>query len=592
MFILEGIWPRNLVTTWLLQFLSFLDRIAFSLFTWVLQVIFDIANSEIVRDGFFDSFRTRIYVLLGIFMLFKITISLLGYLVNPDSLADKEKGMGKMISRTIIVILMLIGCPFAFNLLDEIQEPLLEALPRIVIGQNSSEETMANQMTGVADSVAWTVFQISLGEDTPALMCPDASNTSTCINTVEGATSVITDPADGNKAEFKYYYIPVVGFIIAIVMTVLLVGIAIDVAIRVFKLVILQLIAPIPIISYIDPKSAKDGAFSSWVKLTISTWVDLFLKLGILYFVLFLIDELIIRKQLVLASNLPFIRRTVVIIFLIIGLLFFARQAPKFVSKALGIKEGGGMGVGLGGILAGAGALVGGAGLAGALSASTQAMNENADAAAQGKAGTASWSKGSDLAAQLRTGDSKAKGGLTQSFQRKAQKMQGEARARKLGLTEDNVKFGKDQMISAQRNASLASQAYSAAVSGRFNKVGNTYFDAFGNALNARNDEDAIKELSDIAADASAYSQKVSSDYQSASAARDALVGKDAPFQKYVASRRVFNQEEKGRANRQRDILTYNANPSHSGHKQIDPNLENSKGDYDKNKQNYNPKDL
>ena len=219
MFILEGIWPRNLVTTWLLQFLSFLDRIAFSLFTWVLQVIFDIANSEIVRDGFFDSFRTRIYVLLGIFMLFKITISLLGYLVNPDSLADKEKGMGKMISRTIIVILMLIGCPFAFNLLDEIQEPLLEALPRIVIGQNSSEETMANQMTGVADSVSWTVFQISLGEDTPALMCPDASNTSTCINTVEGATSVITDPADGNKAEFKYYYIPVVGFIIAIVMT-------------------------------------------------------------------------------------------------------------------------------------------------------------------------------------------------------------------------------------------------------------------------------------------------------------------------------------------------------------------------------------
>lgn len=592
MFILEGIWPRNLVTTWFLQFLSFLDRIAFSLFTWVLQAIFDIANSEIVRDGFFDSFRTRIYVLLGIFMLFKITISLLGYLVNPDSLADKEKGMGKMISRTIIVIIMLIGCPFVFNLLDGIQEPLLEALPRIVIGQNSSEETMANQMNGVADSVAWTVFQISLGENTPALMCPDASNTTTCINTVEGATSVITDPADGNKSEFKYYYIPVIGFVIAIIMTVLLVGIAIDVAIRVFKLVILQLIAPIPIISYIDPKSAKDGAFSSWVKLTISTWVDLFLKLGILYFVLFLIDELIIQKQLVLASNLPFIRRTVVIIFLIIGLLFFARQAPKFVSKALGIKDGGGMGVGLGGVLAGAGALVGGAGLAGALSASTQAMNENADAAAQGKAGTAGWSKGSDLAAQLKTGDAKAKGGLTQSFQRKAQKMQGEARAKKLGLTEDNVKFGKDQMISAQKNASLASQAYSAAVSGHWQRnAAGELTDAFGNVLrNQGADEASLNELSEKAAAASAYSQKVSSDYQSASAARDALVGKDAPYQKYVASRRTFNKDEKGRASRQRDIITYNT--SHSGHKQIDPDLENSKGSYNKNKQNYNPKDL
>lgn len=530
MFILEGIWPRNLVTTWFLQFLSFLDRIAFSLFTWVLQAIFDIANSEIVRDGFFDSFRTRIYVLLGIFMLFKITISLLGYLVNPDSLADKEKGMGKMISRTIIVIIMLIGCPFAFNLLDGIQEPLLEALPRIVIGQNSSEETMANQMNGVADSVAWTVFQISLGENTPALMCPDASNTTTCINTVEGATSVITDPADGNKSEFKYYYIPVIGFVIAIIMTVLLVGIAIDVAIRVFKLVILQLIAPIPIISYIDPKSAKDGAFSSWVKLTISTWVDLFLKLGILYFVLFLIDELIIQKQLVLASNLPFIRRTVVIIFLIIGLLFFARQAPKFVSKALGIKDGGGMGVGLGGVLAGAGALVGGAGLAGALSASTQAMNENADAAAQGKAGTAGWSKGSDIAAQLRTGDSKAKGGLINNFSRNIDRnAQQRSAARMLrsnfGITKEGLKAEKDQMISLQNEAKAMSAAY------QRGETAYQYADAKGNVLTGRRPVDS-NSLAQIEAEFSAHQNK----YQKGSKIAEQFGLEETPIESYRSS--------------------------------------------------------
>lgn len=586
MLVFTGWIQRNLITTWILQLFATLDNIAFTVFGWVMQAIFDIANAEIVKDTLYESFEDRVYVLLGIFMLFKVTVSLLGYLVNPDKIADKEKGMSKMVTRTIVVLVMLIGFPVVFDLMGRTQNALLEALPRIIIGRGSDTETLGNQMGSVTDSISWSVFKLSLEESTINTM-----ETEDHINTVEGATSVITDPMPNDNSEFKYHYRPVMGTVLAIVMIVLLVGIAIDVAIRAFKLIILRMIAPIPIISYIDPKSSKDGAFSSWLKLLVSTWLDLFIKLGILYFVLYLLDEIIIRGGLDLTSGLNFQRSAVLIVFLIIGLLFFARQAPKFISKALGIKEGGGMGVGLGGALAGSAALLGGAGLAGALSASTQAMNENADAAAQGKAGTAGWSKGSDLAAQLKTGDAKAKGGLTQSFQRKAQKMQGEARAKKLGLTEDNVKFGKDQMISAQRNASLASQAYSAAVSGRFNKVGNTYLDAFGNALSATNDEDAIKELSDIAADASAYSQKISSDYQSASAARDALVGKDAPYQKYVASRRAFNKEEAEKAKRLADIHVYNAQSGHSDYHRMDPNLEKPKtGGYKNNKQTYNPK--
>ena len=43
-------------------------------------------------------------------------------------------------------------------------------------------------------------------------------------------------------------------------------GITIDVAKRVFKLIILEVVAPIPIMSLIDPKSSKDGAFSHWLK--------------------------------------------------------------------------------------------------------------------------------------------------------------------------------------------------------------------------------------------------------------------------------------------------------------------------------------
>ena len=333
MFILDGIMPRNLVTTWLLQFAAALDRICYSVFGWILQVIFDIANSEIVSETVFESFEDRVYMILGIFMLFKITIALLGYLVNPDQLADKEKGMGKMVTRTIVVLIMLIGFPVAFRFLNDIQQPLLEALPRIIIGKKTDSEALGGQMTEVSDEISWQLFQVSLGEGDADIMMGNG------VNTVTGATQLVTEPESDDKSTFKYYYIPFVGMIIAIVSTVLLVGIAVDVAIRAFKLIILRMMAPIPIISYIDPKSSKDGAFASWVKAITSTWLDLFIKLGILYFVIYLLDYVIIRGNLRVVSNIGPFRNTMVIIFLIIGLLFFAKQAPKFITDALGIKS-------------------------------------------------------------------------------------------------------------------------------------------------------------------------------------------------------------------------------------------------------------
>lgn len=515
---------RNLITTALRDFFAFIDSIAFTVFGWILQVIFDIANADIVQDGVFDSLQNRIYIFLGIFMLFKVTVSLLSYLVSPDKIADKEKGMGKMVTRTVVVLIMLIGFPAVFNLMQSVQEDLLEALPRIIIGRNTSTESTGEEMDGISDSVSWSVFQLSLGEGDADLMCPDPSDSSTCINTVEGAASVISDPADGNNSEFKYQYKIIIGALIAILMTVLLVGIAIDVAIRAFKLLILRMIAPIPIISYIDPKSSKDGAFASWTKLLISTWLDLFIKLGVLYLVLYLLDEIIIQGGLSIGATLPFFRRLVLIVFLIIGLFFFAKQAPKFISKALGIKEGGGFGVGLGGVLAGAGAAVGGAGLVGALTAGTQAMNENADAAAQGKSGTAGWGKGSDLAAQLRTGDKNAKGGLANRLStrlsERATARAGDERADKLGLSASNVKELKNEMEAYGTESQRAQDAFAEYQTGV--QSGKYEYDP----EIARNLQQNARAASQIYSDAKDA-------YEKAKSARDSLVPKSTAADNY-----------------------------------------------------------
>ena len=344
------------------QLFVWLDWIAFTVFEWAIQAVFDIASIPIVDNSVYENFRMKIYVLLGIFMLFKITMTMLNYLVNPDAMTDKEKGMGKLLTRTILVIIMLIGFPVIFNLMGEVQEPLMKALPRIILSTDMDTTSASAEMESVGKTISWQVYGISF--DTATFQ------NATGENTIGSVVTHINDHGD-NRSEYKYGYMPFLGLVIALVMAFILIGFAIDVAIRAFKLVILQLIAPIPIISYIDPKSSKDGAFSSWVKMLTSTWLDLFIKIGILYFVLYMIDLVVLSNGFSL-GGLPTPRNIIVIIFIIVGLLFFAKQAPKFITDALGIKQKEGNGL-FGGLakIAAAGAI--GAGAIGSAAAAGRA---------------------------------------------------------------------------------------------------------------------------------------------------------------------------------------------------------------------------
>ena len=131
-------------------------------------------------------------------------------------------------------------------------------------------------------------------------------------------------------------YTPVISTIVAIVFVFIIISFTIDVAVRAIKLAILRLIAPIPIISYMDPKGSKDNAFNSWVKVLTSTYLDLFVRLAIVYFVLFLIQSIIINGMVVAGEGIVKVFSYIAIF---IGMFIFAKQAPKFIRQVLGIKD-------------------------------------------------------------------------------------------------------------------------------------------------------------------------------------------------------------------------------------------------------------
>lgn len=350
---------------------GFLDQIIYGLIKWILFGIFDLSKLTTNSDVF-NGIYQRIYVVLGIFMAFKLTFSFFQYIIDPDSMGDKgDKGVGKLFQRVFIMLFALIALPsilFGGNgekgLLSRAQDAFLPTLPRLIFGDSeyggtfSSSDVSSTLETTSEEIATATLSGFFAPPEDLDHYCGDGtlSNTpkienladfSNNINTSCSKFNISLGPLDivGSKY-YKYSYLVFVSSVVGVLIAALLLGITIDIAKRVFKLIILEVIAPVPIMSLIDPKGSKDGAFSKWVNSLIKTFLDIFLKLGLVYIIVVLIHMIVSAgSEGGLFLNFPEengFRSVYLTILLILGLIFFAKEAPKFIKDALGIKDSGG----------------------------------------------------------------------------------------------------------------------------------------------------------------------------------------------------------------------------------------------------------
>ena len=140
-------------------------------------------------------------------------------------------------------------------------------------------------------------------------------------------SNVIAQNIDDGKTDFNWF----MSLILGIAVLVFLITMAIEIVIRNFKLIILEMVAPIPVVSYMNP---KDQVFDNWGKQYISTYLDLFIKLLGIKLAAILIAQVVTP----LISGKGFLT----ILCYLLGAIVFMKIAPDFISKILGIKDMGG----------------------------------------------------------------------------------------------------------------------------------------------------------------------------------------------------------------------------------------------------------
>lgn len=190
-----------------------------------------------------------------------------------------------------------------------------------------------------------------------------ASSLQECVNdekeTCEKAQSEMFKTVDGNKKikDLMNDDALDVSFIFSILagagLIVYLMFLCIEVIVRKLKLFLLQMISPLPIICYINP---NDKVFNQWIKMYLSTYADLFIKLIAISIAVNLLDTVILdfHNQ----SNL------LIKFFYIVAVLVFAKVVPTMISKIFGLESMGGsfkdiMGMGKAALGFGAGAAIG-----------------------------------------------------------------------------------------------------------------------------------------------------------------------------------------------------------------------------------------
>lgn len=498
--------------------LGMLDEAVYSLISNIYKVFFYVSSSTIIGGDVVKLFFQRIQLILGIFMIFKLAISLLNLIINPDLIKDKNAGTGKIVMRVILCLLMLtlivpLNIPNAanktsqgytsfngfindngilFGTLYAIQDRVLRenVLAKLILGYNPPEQdsnqvpntnigSLDNAGNMLAVSVLKSFVLVNVHDDSVEDICNgDDENCENvyCVAEIQNSgyldenagvgtiVNALTETCDSGGVEYyALAYYPVISTIVGAVLAIILIGYTVDIAIRALKLAALRLVAPIPIISYVDPKASKDGAFASWTKTLTTTYIDLFLRLAIIYFAIFVIAS-VRQDGVYIAPGATGGVRVFSYVFIVIGILFFVKQAPQFIKTMLGAK-GVGFGPGVSGALGFLGGVVAGGGISGAMAGAITTANATNEAQAQGKQGPSAWSTGRDLVTKMRTGDDKATGGLLNRFQRTATTnaqqrnrvaQQRHARtllAREYGITAQGLEQKKFEMITEQNRA-------------------------------------------------------------------------------------------------------------------------------------------
>lgn len=328
-----------------------------------------LGSARIIEDT--QGIVNRISLIIGLFMVFRVTFAFVQYIVDPDAMLDKKKGAANIIKKIIISIVLLGSTSTLFNLAFKAQDLIIDnqIIGKIIFNSSSSngydsdslystpensstfggrlsaevfsafyrlnpeaspkdsnQEDCKTWLTNDDGNSGYSKLKEKIAQNKGALSGYKNSPAAICLNEQDSSDEYIVDFDAGG-------FLALV-FGIAVLYTIFI--FTIQVGVRVIQLAYLQIIAPIPIIMYITPKG--DEQLKKWGQQCSTTFLDFFMRCTIIYFAILVIQNIwetgFIGKLLSAGTESSNGWETMYVgVIMIIAVLTFAKKVPNLIKE-------------------------------------------------------------------------------------------------------------------------------------------------------------------------------------------------------------------------------------------------------------------
>lgn len=376
-----------------------IDGVLYSLLDNAYDLVIKLSTAELLKPATIKSLTGNLYIIFGVVAFFRLALLLVNAIIDPEKLNEKGKGLSNIFFRVVGMVILLAVTPFLFEMSYDLQGKLVCAdaseniIFKTILGNNANIASPKNSNAGKAlQNIALSSLitidkeylvndkQCNVGENDcgfyPLTCVPNNDDEGTC--TLQGGyvygdncswpncqkavdkynemyvaedmspaklaayagTSKKIEVEGVEQEVYVYNYMFIITGIVGVAMTYIIISFAIDIAVRMFELIVLEILSPLFIATFVDPKSAQSGPFKNWLSAVGKSYASLYIRLAIIALMVLLVSIINQSKMFQSMGDVSGWAK----IFMVIGLLIFAKKAPKWIGDMIGIKGDGGLG--------------------------------------------------------------------------------------------------------------------------------------------------------------------------------------------------------------------------------------------------------
>ena len=307
----------------------------------------------------------RIRALVIVFIIFKVGVALINYMLNPDKAMEGSK---KLLINILICAVLLVSHNFVFNVLNELSMMIVgkpesyhyTTLKQIANATDEGDEGLIMRIFFGTENNSITINNSddignNLAFQSLCVTFPDMDNKSSCT----GLKSTIGDGTGGinikklNNINAKLDKTvdghPGIALLLGLYIVYSVVLAAIDIGVRMFKLMLLQLVAPIAIIFTASEERLKADKFKKFISTYMQVYVSAFTRIAAILLVTVFVSKIFGQLDTILGEVKSGNNHSMwVLIICIVAGYKFANEIPKLIDSVFSTHLGDSAGSGFG----------------------------------------------------------------------------------------------------------------------------------------------------------------------------------------------------------------------------------------------------